>query len=155
MHLDLSDTETAAIILLLKHAIADDAAAARVTLIVWCKSCQHRVEPDPAEMAERYGALIGYNVCKFHGARGGRPRGIREYENSRRARIEGRRKWIARMRKLKRSDQIDRFPDGARKAGLPKRSRDRRILAGAASDRAAERQAHEVPSGSGRIGPAE
>jgi len=31
-------------------------AAARVRLIVWCKECQHQVEPDPAEMAERYGA---------------------------------------------------------------------------------------------------
>jgi len=28
------------------------AAAAR--LIVWCKDCQHQVEPDPAEMAQRY-----------------------------------------------------------------------------------------------------
>jgi len=32
-----------------------NAAAARVRLIVWCKTCQHQVEPDPAEMAERYG----------------------------------------------------------------------------------------------------
>ena len=32
------------------------AAAARVRLIVWCKDCGHRVEPDAAEMAERYGA---------------------------------------------------------------------------------------------------
>jgi hypothetical protein len=32
----------------------DDAAAAQV-LIVWCKEC-HQVEPDPAEMAQRYGA---------------------------------------------------------------------------------------------------
>ena len=32
------------------------AAAAQVRLIVWCKSCQHQVEPDPAEMAARYGA---------------------------------------------------------------------------------------------------
>jgi hypothetical protein len=32
------------------------AAAARVRLIVWCKDCQHQVEPDPAEMAARYGA---------------------------------------------------------------------------------------------------
>ena len=28
------------------------AAAARVRLIVWCKDCGHRVEPDAAEMAE-------------------------------------------------------------------------------------------------------
>jgi hypothetical protein len=32
------------------------AGAAQVRLIVWCKSCQHQVEPDPAEMAARYGA---------------------------------------------------------------------------------------------------
>jgi hypothetical protein len=33
-----------------------NAAAARVRLIVWCKACGHRVEPDAAEMAEHYGA---------------------------------------------------------------------------------------------------
>jgi hypothetical protein len=33
-----------------------NAAAARVRLIVWCRDCRHQVEPDPAEMAERYGA---------------------------------------------------------------------------------------------------
>jgi hypothetical protein len=33
-----------------------NAAAAHVRLIVWCKVCQHQVEPDPAEMAARYGA---------------------------------------------------------------------------------------------------
>jgi hypothetical protein len=32
-----------------------NAAAARVRLIVWCKACGHQVEPDAAEMAERYG----------------------------------------------------------------------------------------------------
>jgi hypothetical protein len=32
------------------------AAAAGVRLIVWCKSCQHQVEPDPAEVVARYGA---------------------------------------------------------------------------------------------------
>jgi hypothetical protein len=31
-------------------------AGARVRLIVWCKDCRHRVEPDPAEMAQQYGA---------------------------------------------------------------------------------------------------
>ena len=35
-----------------------NAAAARVRLIVWCKECGHQVEPDPAEMAQRYGAEI-------------------------------------------------------------------------------------------------
>jgi hypothetical protein len=33
-----------------------NAATARVRLIVWCKACQHQVEPDPAGMAQRYGA---------------------------------------------------------------------------------------------------
>ena len=35
-----------------------NAAAARVRLIVWCKGCGHQVEPDAAEMAERYGAEL-------------------------------------------------------------------------------------------------
>jgi hypothetical protein len=33
-----------------------NAAAARVRLIGWCKACQRQVEPDPAELAARYGA---------------------------------------------------------------------------------------------------
>ena len=33
-----------------------NAASAKVRLIVWCKACGHRVEPEPAEMAARYGA---------------------------------------------------------------------------------------------------
>jgi hypothetical protein len=33
-----------------------NAAAARVRMIVRCKECRHQVEPDPAEMAARYGA---------------------------------------------------------------------------------------------------
>jgi hypothetical protein len=33
-----------------------NAAAAYVRLIVWCKACGHQVEPDAAEMAERYRA---------------------------------------------------------------------------------------------------
>jgi hypothetical protein len=33
-----------------------DAAAAHLRLIVWCRECRHQVEPDPAEMARRYGA---------------------------------------------------------------------------------------------------
>jgi hypothetical protein len=31
-------------------------ASAGVPSIVWCKECGHQVEPDPAEMARRYGA---------------------------------------------------------------------------------------------------
>jgi Zn finger protein HypA/HybF involved in hydrogenase expression len=33
-----------------------NAAAAHVRLIVWCLDCRHQIEPDPAEMAVRYGA---------------------------------------------------------------------------------------------------
>jgi hypothetical protein len=33
-----------------------NAAGAKVRLIVWCKSCQHRMELEPVEMAARYGA---------------------------------------------------------------------------------------------------
>ena len=33
----------------------DNAAAARVRFIVWCRECRYQVEPDPAEMARRYG----------------------------------------------------------------------------------------------------
>jgi len=33
-----------------------NAAAARVRLIVWCKAYGRQVEPDTAQMAERYGA---------------------------------------------------------------------------------------------------
>jgi hypothetical protein len=32
-----------------------NAAAARVRFIVWCLECRYQVEPDPAEMARRYG----------------------------------------------------------------------------------------------------
>jgi hypothetical protein len=24
--------------------------------VIWCRACNHRVEPDPAAMAQRYGA---------------------------------------------------------------------------------------------------
>jgi hypothetical protein len=33
-----------------------NAATALVRLLVWCKACGHQVQPDPAEMAARYGA---------------------------------------------------------------------------------------------------
>ena len=32
------------------------AARAELRLIVWCRSCKHRVEPDLAELAKRHGA---------------------------------------------------------------------------------------------------
>ena len=51
------------------------AAAAQVRPIVWRKACQHQVEPDPAEMAARYGAgtsVLNWCerlVCSVCGAR--------------------------------------------------------------------------------------
>ena len=33
-----------------------NAAAAGVRLVLWCRECGRQVEPDPAEMAKRYGA---------------------------------------------------------------------------------------------------
>ena len=47
------------------------AAAAQVRLIVWCKACQHKVEPDPAGMAERYGADT--SILDWRGSRVGDP----------------------------------------------------------------------------------
>jgi hypothetical protein len=34
------------------------AAAAHVRLIVWCKACQHRLEPDTAKLAKQYGEAV-------------------------------------------------------------------------------------------------
>jgi hypothetical protein len=33
-----------------------EALAAQVRLLVWCKSCWHRAEPDVADQVARYGA---------------------------------------------------------------------------------------------------
>jgi hypothetical protein len=46
------------------------AAAAHLRLIVWCQEYCHRVEPDPAEMAERlrrrdYRAGLGGEACAW------------------------------------------------------------------------------------------
>ena len=41
-----------------------NAAAARVRLIVWCLDCRHKVEPDPAGQAQRYGAEM--TVPEWH-----------------------------------------------------------------------------------------
>ena len=50
----------------------DKVTAARVRLIVWCKACGHRAEPDPAEIAQRYGVqttVPGWLVCSGYGSR--------------------------------------------------------------------------------------
>jgi hypothetical protein len=46
-----------------------NAAAARVWLIVWRKGCQRQIEPDPAEMAARYGARRPHRVTDLAGGR--------------------------------------------------------------------------------------
>jgi hypothetical protein len=30
-------------------------AAAGARIVVWCRACQHRIEPDPGELAAHYG----------------------------------------------------------------------------------------------------
>ena len=50
-------------------------AAAQVRLIVWCNARRHKIEPDVAAMAEKYGAAtpvrdwVGRLVCSKCGAR--------------------------------------------------------------------------------------
>ena len=46
-----------------------DAAAAHVRFIVWCKDCRHQVEPDPAEITQRYGARRPHRVTDLAGGR--------------------------------------------------------------------------------------
>jgi hypothetical protein len=36
--------------------LGDVVAAPSIRLLVWCRDCQHQVEPDSAEQARRYGA---------------------------------------------------------------------------------------------------
>jgi len=62
--------------------------------------------------------------CHLHGSAGGRPHGTSGHVNSRVARLEGRRRWVERMRAAKAAGQIDRFPNGRRARGLPLRSKD-------------------------------
>jgi len=52
-----------------------NAAAAKVRLIVWCKTCSHQVEPDAGEHARRYGVATSVPdwrkrlVCSSCGSR--------------------------------------------------------------------------------------
>jgi len=39
-------------------------AGAGARIVVWCRSCHHQVEPDAAEMAERYGADLPFSIGK-------------------------------------------------------------------------------------------
>ena len=56
-------------------ATLSSTAAAAVRLIVWCNACRHRIEPDVAAMAGKYGAAtpvrdwVNRLVCSQCGAR--------------------------------------------------------------------------------------
>jgi len=56
-------------------ATLGSSAAALVRLIVWCRDCQHQVEPDPAEQVALYGAdlpvrdWVARLVCSQCGSR--------------------------------------------------------------------------------------
>ena len=39
-----------------------NAAKAELLLIVWCRDCGPQIEPDPAQLAERYGADIQSSI---------------------------------------------------------------------------------------------
>jgi hypothetical protein len=65
--------------------------------------------------------------CRIHGGAGGRPRGKPDHRNSRLSRVEGRRRWIARMREAKAAGLIEKIPGGRRARDLPKLPTDRRL----------------------------
>jgi len=60
--------------------------------------------------------------CYLHGGKGGRPRGTPEHPNSRAARLEGRRRWLERMKAAKAARLIEKIPVG-RKPGVRGRIR--------------------------------
>jgi hypothetical protein len=67
----------------------------------------------------RQPALRGNVKCYWHGARGGRPPGKSDPPSAVAARVEGRRRWVERMREAKARGEVERFPGGRRKRGLP------------------------------------
>ena len=69
-------------------------------------------------------AKAGSARCWLHGATAGRPRGTPEHPNSRAARLEGRLRWVERMREAKARGEIERFPGGRRARGLPRLSKN-------------------------------
>ena len=75
-------------------------------------------------------ALPDSTRCHLHGGRAGRPRGTPEHPASRAARLEGRQRWVERMRAARAAGLIERFPNGRRAKGLPPRSKDRIIARG-------------------------
>ena len=72
-------------------------------------------------------AMAGSTCCIKHGATGGRPRGIRVKPEQIAVMVEGRRRWVERMRVAKAAGLIARFPCGARSLGLPPLSKDPKV----------------------------
>src|SRR5262245_32247723 len=59
--------------------------------------------------------------CRLHGGRAGRPRGTPQHPNTRAAAIEGRRRWVERMRLAKAQgliEKMQRFPERGRSVAL-------------------------------------
>jgi hypothetical protein len=46
-----------------RQRVAHSTEQANLRFIVWCKECRHQVEPDPAEMVERYEAETSVFDC--------------------------------------------------------------------------------------------
>jgi hypothetical protein len=58
-----------------------NAAKAELQLIVWCRGCGHQVEPNPAELVQRYGAdtpVLDWRERLVCSKCGGRFRGERD-----------------------------------------------------------------------------
>ena len=95
------------------------AAAAGVGLIVWCKECQHQ-EPDPAEMAARYGAetaVLDWRASRRGRAKSRDTRTLRwsERDSNWRSRCDGQRYGV---RSLKRRFDRRGMTSGAAGNGL-------------------------------------
>jgi hypothetical protein len=78
------------------------------------KPCQREAEPQSIR-------------CRIHGAGGGRPSGSAQHPNTRAAAVEGRRRYLDRMRQAKAAGLIDKIPVGRRARDLPPLSKDRKI----------------------------
>ena len=70
-------------------------------------------------------SVQGFLRCRLHGAGGGRPPGIAAHPNTLAALNAGRERWLARMRLAKERGLIEKFPNGRRRRGSPKRSADK------------------------------
>ena len=72
----------------------------------------------------RKGARSGELRCHLHA---GRRAGTPMHPNTAAALVQGRQRWVARMREAKAAGQIERFPNGRRARHLPPLARDTTI----------------------------